>query len=156
MNPWAALTTPRETTPVPLEPQGINYQIPRQDTEQTIPMQLVSTGREEQDNIVPTPSLAPNQEERELTVPLGWNTSMNGANREAPVDDTEQPTFQVPLSDVLTGSPLENLQPQGSPCSLQNPLGAPILVNLPTLNQLYQMVSPTFRLEPYLFPLWAW
>ena len=116
MNPQAALTTPRETTPVPLEPQVIDNQIPRQDTEQTIPMQLVSTGQEEQDSIVPTPPRAPNQEERESTVPLGWNTSMNRATRDAPVDDTGQPTFQVPLSDVLTGCP------PGEPSTSRAPL----------------------------------
>ena len=71
MNPQAAPTAPWVNTPVPLELQVINNQIPRQDTEQTIPMQLVSTGQEEQDSIVPTPPRAPNQEEGESTVPLG-------------------------------------------------------------------------------------
>ena len=93
VNPQAVPTTPRETTPVPLELQVINYQIPRQDTEQIIPMQLVSTGQEEQDGIVPTPSRTPNQEGRESTVPLGWNMSMNIANKDGPVDDIGQPTF---------------------------------------------------------------
>ena len=107
VNPQAAPTTPWETTPVPLEPQVIDYQIPSQDTEQTITMQLVSTGQEDQDGIVPTPSRTPNQEGRESTVPLGWNMSMDRANWDAPVDDTGQPAFQVPLSDVLTGQPHE-------------------------------------------------
>ena len=71
VNPQAAPTTPRETTPVPLESQVIDYQIPRQDTEQTIPMQLVSTGQEERDSIVPTPSRAPNQEGRRVECFLG-------------------------------------------------------------------------------------
>ena len=84
--------------PVPLEPQVIDYQNLRQDTEQTIPMQL-----EDQNCIVPTPSRTPNQEGRESTVPLGWNMSTNRANQDAPVDDTGQPAFQVLLSDVLTG-----------------------------------------------------
>ena len=130
VNPQAALTTPRETTPVPLEPQVIDYQIPRQDTEQTIPMQLVSTGQEEQDSIVPTPSGAPSQEERESTVPLGWNTSMNGANRDAPVDDTGQPTFQVPLSDILTGQPPEE------PSTSRVPLFPPESTQDPHFSQL--------------------
>ena len=47
VNPQAAPIAPQVTTPVPLEPQVINDQLPRQDTEQTIPMQLVSTGQEE-------------------------------------------------------------------------------------------------------------
>ena len=68
-------------------------------------MQLVSTGQEGQDSIVPTPLRAPDREERELTIPLGWNMSMNRATRDAPFDDTGQPTSQVPLSDVLTGQP---------------------------------------------------
>ena len=93
VNPQAAPTAPQVTMPIPLESQGINNQVPRQDTEQTIPMQLVSTGQEEQDSIVPIPLRAPNQKERELTVLLGWNTSMNRANRDAPVEDTGQPTF---------------------------------------------------------------
>ena len=156
VNPQAAPTTPWETTPVPLEPQVINNQIPRQDTKQTIPMQLVLTGQEEQDSIVPTPPRAPNQEERESTIPLGWNTSMNRATRDAPVDDAGQPTFQVPLSDVLTGQPPG--EPSTSRVSLFPSESAqdPTLVDLPILNQLYLMVSPTFGLEPYLFPLWAW
>ena len=103
--PSGSPTTPQVITPVPLEPQVIGDQLPRQDTEQTIPMQLVSTGQEEQDSIVPTPPRAPSKEERESTVPLGWNTSMNRATRNAPVDDTGQPTSQVLLSDVLTGWP---------------------------------------------------
>ena len=90
-------------TPVPLEPQVINDQLPGQDTEQTIPMQLVSTGWEKQDSIVPTPLRAPNWEERGLTVPLGWNMSMNRATRDAPADDTGQLTSQVLLNNVLTG-----------------------------------------------------
>ena len=105
MNPQAAPIAPRVTTPVPLEPQIINDQLPRQDTEQTIPMQLVSTGQEEQDSVVPTPTRAPNQEGRESTAPLEWNTYMNRTTRDALVDDTGQPTSQVLLSDVLTGQP---------------------------------------------------
>ena len=93
VNPQAAPTAPQVTMSVPLEPQGINNQILRQDTEQTIPMQLVSTGQEEQDSIVPISPRAPYQEERESTVLLGWNTSMNRTNRDAPVEDTGQPTF---------------------------------------------------------------
>ena len=116
VNPQAAPTTPWVTTPVPLELQVIDDQLPRQDTEQTIPMQLVSTGQEEQDSIVPTQPRAPNQEERESTVPLGWNTSMNRATGNAPVDDTGQPTFQVLLSDILTG------QPPGEPPNSRVPL----------------------------------
>ena len=132
-------------TPVPLEPQVIDNQIPRQDTEQTIPTQLVSTGQEEQDSIVPTPPRAPNQEERELTVPLGWNMSMNRATRDAPVDDTGQPTFQVQLSDVLTG------RPPGEPSTSRVPLFPPESSRDPHFSQLTYTESTISDGEPHIW-----
>ena len=131
-------------TLVCLEPQVIDDQLPRQDTEQTIPMQIVSTGQEEQGSIVPATLRAPNQEERESTVPLGWNTSMNRATRNAPVDDTGQPSSQVPLSDVLTG------WPPGEPPTSRVPLFSPESTQDHSFSQLTYTESTISDGEPHL------
>ena len=70
---------------------------------------------------------------------------MNRADRDAPVDDTRQPTFQVPLSDILTGWPSEE------PSTSRVPLFPPESTRDPHFSQLTYTESTISDGEPHIW-----